>query len=103
MRGGCKTGYYTHLTVNWGRHVHSGKANNQAHESGHACNGVNLPKEWINLKGTTWHLSTYPYRPPVGETAPNNLPLVVKGVEELPAGYGGLCYVTCAKPVKTHA
>jgi hypothetical protein len=45
---------------------------------------------------------TDPYRPPVGETASDNPPFVVKGSEEFPARQGGLSCVTCRKTVKTH-
>ena len=36
------------LTINWGCNVHVGKANDHAHESGHAGEGVNLPNDEIN-------------------------------------------------------
>jgi hypothetical protein len=32
------------------------------------------------------HIAAYPYRPPVGETPPNDIPFIFKSREEFPAG-----------------
>ena len=45
---------------------------------------------------------TDPYRPPVREMAPNNLPFVTKCREEFPTVQEGLSYVPCVKTMKTH-
>ena len=37
-------------------------------------------------------MATDPYRPPVGDMAPKDLPFVVEGSEELPPDHGWLCY-----------
>ena len=45
---------------------------------------------------------TDPYRPPVGETAPDNPPLIVKGSKVLPARQGGLSCITCKTIEDSH-
>jgi hypothetical protein len=40
-----------------------------------------------------FHINTDPYRPPVGATPSDDVPLIVKSTEELPAGSMGLRYV----------
>ena len=38
----------THLTIDWGRNVHSGNTQNHAQKSGHTCEGVDLPNQQIS-------------------------------------------------------
>ncbi len=45
---------------------------------------------------------TDPYRPPIRETTPNNLPFIIERRKKFPAGEGGLSSVSCGKTVKTH-
>ena len=45
---------------------------------------------------------TDPYRPPVGEAATDNLPLVVKGGKVLPARQEGLSCTTCKTVYDSH-
>ena len=83
----------THLTIYWGRNVHSDKEKNDAQKSGETREGVNLPNVHQHKDAAPQieaSIVTDPYRPPVGETASNNPPFIVKGSEVLPAGQEGL-------------
>ena len=43
---------------------------------------------------TDAEIETYPYRPPIRETTPNNLPFVIKCGEKFPSEEGGLSYIS---------
>ena len=50
----------------------------------------------VQVSGGTqkkFHINTDPYRPPVGATPSDDVPLVVKSTDELPAGSRVLRYV----------
>jgi len=87
-------GTETHLTVNRRRNVHTKKAEYRTHKASHSRDGVNLSSEHIS-PGETGNqgeatMATDPYRPPVRDTAPKDLPFVVKRSEELPPAHGWL-------------
>jgi hypothetical protein len=87
----------THLTIYRGRGVRSGKEKNNAQKSGETREGVNLPNVHQHKDAAPQieaSIITDPYRPPVGETAADNPPLIVKGSKVLPARRGGLSCTT---------
>ena len=88
----------THLTIYWGRDVHSDKEKNDAQKGSETRGSVDLPNVHQH-KNTGPQVEaliiTDPYRPPVGETAANNPPLVVKSSEVFPARQRGLSCTTC--------
>ena len=88
---GAGAGRGTYLTVDWGRGVQTDEIENHSHEGGQACKGVYLPRAQVRLTFRKWAAksrwspdNTDPYCPPIGSTAADDTPLVVKGREELP-------------------
>jgi hypothetical protein len=78
----------TYLTVDWRRSVHTNETEYRANKARKARRGVNLSSEQISSGGrgnqSEELIATDPYRPPVGDMAPKDLPFVVEGSEELP-------------------
>ena len=79
--------YCTHLAVNFGRNAEIGQGENYHQEAGQARNGVDLSKGEIQTRETQSKalIVTYPYRPSIALMSSENIPLVVKIGEELPA------------------
>ncbi len=58
-----------------------------AHETSHAREGVNLLNEQKSTRESgDAPIVTDPYSEPVGKTAPNDPPFIIKRSKELPAG-----------------
>jgi len=90
------TRHTTHLTVYRRRNIHANKGNYRGHKSSHARDGVNLSSEQMSpgASKTGYQnkalIATDPYRPPVGDMAPKDLPFVVEGSKELPPAGGSV-------------
>src|SRR5579863_1600011 len=89
----------TYLAVVFGRNVQIDQAKYYVNESSHARDRIDLPKEaegknfeLCNETRKEMRLSTDHYRPAVRPTPSNDIPLVVKGGEELPARGVGPSY-----------
>ena len=80
-------GTHTHLTINGSTDV-TDISKYYAHETSHASESVNLLDDngQINPDSGNAPIVTDPYSVPVGKTASNNPPFIVKRSKELPAG-----------------
>jgi hypothetical protein len=83
----------THLTVQRSGGVEFNDVKYYGHKGRHTCEGINLPKWLIKLRAAqvggpgpkNAPAVTDPYRPRIGATPSDDIELVVKGHEELPA------------------
>jgi hypothetical protein len=75
------------MTIYLGRYVHGNHVDDHDHKSGKTCKGIHLRKEKISLFSSLAgeHITTDPYRPPVGLTSSDDTPLEVKSGEEFPS------------------
>jgi len=82
----------TYLAIEFCSRVHNDHGKYGTQESGQTRNGIDLPKGeiklelWVEQQGRI--VNTNPYRPAVGSTPSDDLPLIVKSDEELPARSG---------------
>ena len=101
--------HITHLTVDWSCSIQTNKAKYRSHKASHARDGVDLSSEQISPGDSESGnqsealIATNPYRPPIGDMTPKDLPFVVEGSKELPPERGSLyCVALCGKRLKTH-
>jgi hypothetical protein len=89
-------GYGTHLTVYWACSIKADHVENYGQKGGQARNEMNLGQVRFDpqLRGgrrrNQREKATNPYRPSVGATPSEDIPLIVKVGEELPARSGRL-------------
>ena len=86
----------TYLAIEFCTRVHTDHGKYGTQESGQTRNGIDLPRG--EIKSELWVeqqdriVNTNPYRPVVGSTPSDDLPLKVKSDEVLPARSGGPGY-----------
>jgi hypothetical protein len=86
----------TYLAVESGRNIQNNQSKYHCYETGYPRNRVDLQRkirpEPCNEARKKRRLGTDDYRPAVRSTPSNNIPLVVKSGDELPARGRGLSY-----------
>jgi hypothetical protein len=84
--------YGTHLAIDWGRNVHINDVQYRGHETGHACEGINLSsrENQPTYDQRDALVITDPYRPPVRNMAHKYPPFVVERSDKLPSTRGRL-------------
>jgi len=84
----------TYLAIEFCSRVHTDHGKYGSYESGKTRNGIDLLVPRGEIQSEFWAeqqdriVNTNPYRPAVGSTPSDDLPLKVKSDEELPAGSG---------------
>jgi hypothetical protein len=89
-------GHVTYLAVDWGRSVNINQVEDRGQKGRHTSKGVELPRSQFSPKrqdGRGERMETpavtNPYRPAIGPLPSDDIELIIKGREELPAGCGG--------------